>query len=95
MAIPTPPFLDPIEEMRSRIMELEAAGTSSSTSEDDLATARRELAARIDSVFADLTPWQQCQLARHPERPYTMAYIHSISARYRAAVLVAPVVDRA
>lgn len=78
MAIPTPPFLDPIEEMRSRIMELEAAGTSSSTSEDDLATARRELAARIDSVFADLTPWQQCQLARHPERPYTMAYIHSI-----------------
>ena len=78
MAIPTPPFLEPIEEMRARIMELEAAGTSSSTSEDDLIEARRELAARIDRVFADLSPWQQCQLARHPERPYTMAYIHSI-----------------
>ena len=82
MAIPTPPFLDPIEEMRSRIMELEAAGTSSSTSEDDLAHARRELAARIDSVFGNLTPWQQCQLARHPERPYTMAYIHSIFSEF-------------
>lgn len=78
MATPTPPFLDPVEEMRTRIMELEAAGTSSSNSEEDLTQAKRELAARIDQVFSDLSPWQQCQLARHPERPYTMAYIHSI-----------------
>jgi acetyl-CoA carboxylase carboxyl transferase subunit alpha len=78
MAIPTPPFLDPVEEMRARIMELEAAGTSSSTTEEDLIQAKRELAARIDTVFSNLSPWQQCQLARHPERPYTMAYIHSI-----------------
>jgi acetyl-CoA carboxylase carboxyl transferase subunit alpha len=78
MATPTPPFLDPVEEMRARIMELEAAGTSSSTTEEDLIQAKRELAARIDTVFSNLSPWQQCQLARHPERPYTMAYIHSI-----------------
>jgi acetyl-CoA carboxylase carboxyl transferase subunit alpha len=78
MASPTPPFLEPIEEMRARIMELEAAGPSSSTSEDELVEARRELAARIDTVFSNLTPWQQCLLARHPERPYTMAYIQSI-----------------
>jgi len=78
MATPTPPFLDPVEEMRARIMELEAAGTSSSTTEEDLIQAKRELAARIDTVFSKLSPWQQCQLARHPERPYTMAYIHSI-----------------
>jgi len=78
MAIPTPPFLHPIEEMRIRIMELETAGTSSSTTDEDLIQARRELAARIEMVFSNLSPWQQCQLARHPERPYTMAYIHSI-----------------
>lgn len=59
-------------------MELEASSPSSSTSEDELVQARRELAARIDTVFSNLTPWQQCQLARHPERPYTMAYIQSI-----------------
>lgn len=78
MATPTPTFLDPIEEMRTRIIELESAGTSSSGSEEDLIQAKRELAARINSVFSNLSPWQQCQLARHPERPYTMAYIHSI-----------------
>ena len=59
-------------------MELETAGTSSSTTDEDLIQARRELSARIEMVFSKLSPWQQCLLARHPERPYTMAYIHSI-----------------
>ncbi len=78
MAAPTPPFLEPIEEIRSRINEIESAGTSGAATEEDLASARRELDATIKRVFSSLTPWQQCQVARHPERPYTMAYIHSI-----------------
>ena len=78
MATPTLPFLEPIEEVRTRISELEAAGGSSPAAVEELARARRELDAAINQVFSSLTPWQQCQLARHPERPYTMAYIHSI-----------------
>ena len=78
MAAPTPPFLEPIEEIRSRINEIESAGTSGPATEEDLVSARRELDATIKQVFSSLTPWQKCQLARHPERPYTMAYIHSI-----------------
>lgn len=78
MAAPTPPFLEPIEKIRSRINEMESAGTSGPATEEDLVSARRELDATIKQVFSSLTPWQKCQLARHPERPYTMAYIHSI-----------------
>lgn len=78
MATPTPPFLEPIEEVRSRVLELESAGTSGSGTEADLVAARKELDAVIRRVFSALTPWQQCQLARHPDRPHTMAYTHSI-----------------
>jgi acetyl-CoA carboxylase carboxyl transferase subunit alpha len=78
MASPTPPFLEPIEEIRVRIGELESAGTSGSATEEDLISARHELDAEIKRIFSTLTPWQRCLLARHPERPYTMAYIHSI-----------------
>ena len=78
MAAPTPPFLEPIEKIRSRIYEIESAGTSGPATDEDLVSARRELDATIKRVFSSLTPWQQCQVARHPERPYTMAYIHSI-----------------
>jgi acetyl-CoA carboxylase carboxyl transferase subunit alpha len=82
MASPTLPFLDPIEELRARVSELESAGTSVPNAEQDLVHARRELDAAIRKVFSSLTPWQQCQLARHPERPYTMAYIHSIFTEF-------------
>ena len=78
MASPTPPFLEPIEEVRSRVLELESAGTSGPGTEEDLTAARKELEAVIKRVFSELTPWQQCQLARHPDRPHTMAYTHSI-----------------
>jgi acetyl-CoA carboxylase carboxyl transferase subunit alpha len=78
MAAPTPPFLEPIEEIRARIGELENAGTSGAGTEEDLVNARQELDAAINDVFSKLTPWQRCLVARHPERPYTMAYIHSI-----------------
>jgi acetyl-CoA carboxylase carboxyl transferase subunit alpha len=78
MATPTPPFLDEIQQLRARVLELETAGTSEPHTEADLEHARRELEEAIDRVFAQLTPWQRCQLARHPERPHTMAYTHSI-----------------
>jgi acetyl-CoA carboxylase carboxyl transferase subunit alpha len=77
MAVPTLPFLEPIEELRERVRELEAEGGPSAEVSNRLAEARRELGAAIDEVFNSLTPWQRCQLARHPERPYTMAYIQS------------------
>jgi acetyl-CoA carboxylase carboxyl transferase subunit alpha len=78
MAAPTPPFLESIEQIRSRIADIESAGTSGRATEEDLLSARRDLDETIKRVFSTLTPWQTCQLARHPERPYTMAYIHSI-----------------
>src|SRR5881628_3239733 len=29
-------------------------------------------------VYAKLTPWQVSQIARHPQRPYTMDYVNAI-----------------
>jgi acetyl-CoA carboxylase carboxyl transferase subunit alpha len=78
MATPRPLFLEAVEEARARLQALESAGTSASHTEQDVEAARRELRETIKTVFAGLTPWQQCQLARHPERPHTMAYTHSI-----------------
>jgi len=78
MASPTPSFLEPIEEIRGRIAELESAGTSGPGTEEDLIRERGELETAIKRVFSSLTPWQRCLLARHPDRPYTMAYIHSV-----------------
>jgi len=78
MAVPTLPFLEPIEALRERVAGLEAAGEGSEEHAKQLTAARRELSDTIEKVFAALTPWQRCQLARHPDRPYTMDYLHSV-----------------
>jgi acetyl-CoA carboxylase carboxyl transferase subunit alpha len=77
------PFLEPIESLRDEIRALESGGAGGSDqSHQRLTEARRELAVAIEEVFSSLTPWQRCQLARHPERPYTMAYVHSVFTEF-------------
>ena len=34
------------------------------------------------NIFANLTPWQITQLARHPHRPYTLDYLNSICSEF-------------
>ncbi len=75
MAVPTYPFLEPVERIRARLRELEE-GSPTLAREETLAGLRKELEETIERVFASLTPWQKCLLARHPERPYTLDFIH-------------------
>ncbi len=35
------------------------------------------------SIFANLTPWQITQLARHPQRPYTLDYIPLVFTEFQ------------
>jgi len=81
MAAPILPFLEPIENLRAQIRELEAASAGSKPS-PALIKARRALAATINSVFSSMTPYQQCQVARHQDRPYTLDYVAAIFTEF-------------
>jgi acetyl-CoA carboxylase carboxyl transferase subunit alpha len=73
---PTPPFLAPLEDLRQRILDAERLGGSSGRAEVGRLRAQLEEEAR--RVTSNLTPWQQCQLARHPDRPYCLEYIRGL-----------------
>jgi acetyl-CoA carboxylase carboxyl transferase subunit alpha len=75
-------FLDferPIAELEAKIEELARMGDDVSVNISGelrrLQAKSRELTMQI---FADLTPWQITQLARHPLRPHTLDYISRI-----------------
>lgn len=74
----TSPFLEPIERLRSEVNDLEVSQVGSSEASPELIEARDQLDAEITKVFSKLSRWQTCLLARHPDRPYTLAYIHDI-----------------
>lgn len=76
-------FLDfekPVEELSK---ELEKLKEVASKSKVDLSKSVTELEEKIQDkiveLYSNLTPWQRVQVSRHPERPYTLAYIDHVS----------------
>ncbi len=69
-------FEQPIAELEAKIEELRYVGSDAEINITEeisrLQTKSREL---TESIFSKLTPWQVSQMARHPQRPYTLDYI--------------------
>jgi len=72
-------FEQPISELEAKIEELRfvATDTELNISEEilRLEDKSREL---TKSIFSNLSAWQISQLARHPQRPYTLDYIPKV-----------------
>jgi acetyl-CoA carboxylase carboxyl transferase subunit alpha len=74
-----PNFLDfeqPIAELEGKIQELRHASHGSAFNiEHEIGQLQHKLAQKTEQIFAGLTAWQVAQLARHPQRPYTLDYV--------------------
>ena len=73
-------FEKPIQELEEELEKLKSVAEKSKV---DMSKAVKEVEAKIHSkrveIFSNLTPWQRVQVSRHPERPYTLAYIDAVS----------------
>jgi acetyl-CoA carboxylase carboxyl transferase subunit alpha len=72
-------FEKPIVELENKLRELREFSESQNI---DVSRELTELEKKIHetrrNVYANLTPWDEVQLARHPQRPYTLDYIQDI-----------------
>jgi acetyl-CoA carboxylase carboxyl transferase subunit alpha len=71
-------FEKPIREIEEKIDKL-AAASGKSSSQDEIRKLRTKLAQTEHELYHTLTPWQRTQLARHPQRPSTLDYIHELT----------------
>jgi acetyl-CoA carboxylase carboxyl transferase subunit alpha len=68
-------FEQPIAELEAKIDELRFVASDEEVNiGEEIARLRAKSRALTTSIFANLTPWQVAQLARHPQRPYTLDY---------------------
>src|SRR5579862_2010872 len=83
MAVAFLDFEQPIAELEAKIEELKHVTSDAEVNIQDeinrLQAKSRQLTANI---FANLTPWQITQLARHPHRPYTLDYVNMICGEF-------------
>lgn len=67
-------FEKPIVELENKILEMRALSDTL-----DIQPQIDELEAKVDElrarIYSELTRWQRVQIARHPDRPYTLDYV--------------------
>ena len=83
MAVAFLDFEQPIAELKAKIEELKHVGADSEVNiHDEIARLQAKSRQLTISIFANLTPWQITQLARHPQRPYTLDYMDAIAREF-------------
>src|ERR1700746_3023421 len=79
MAVAFLDFEQPIAELEAKIEELKHVTSESEVNiQDEINRLQAKSRQLTTSIFANLTPWQITQLARHPQRPYTLDYANAI-----------------
>ncbi|HEX2999507.1 MAG TPA: acetyl-CoA carboxylase carboxyltransferase subunit alpha [Armatimonadota bacterium] len=72
-------FEKPLQNLQQQIEELKrftaAQGIDRSR---EIEALEAQLSAVMEKIYTQLKPWDKVQLARHPERPYTLDYIRLI-----------------
>ncbi len=69
-------FEQPIAELDAKIEELRFVQDDSAVDiSEEIDRLNKKSQVLTKEIFAKLTPWQVSQVARHPQRPYTLDYI--------------------
>ncbi len=69
-------FEQPIAELEQRIEELRFVQDDSAVDiSEEIQRLGKKSQALTKEIYAKLTPWQVAQVARHPQRPYTLDYL--------------------
>lgn len=76
-------FEKPIADLDAKLADMKQFALENSV---DVSEAIKSLEERIiklkKDTYHNLTRWQRVQLSRHPERPYTLDYIHTICDKF-------------
>ena len=79
-------FEKPVAELEAKVEELramQAAGNATDIA-DDIGRLETKAAQALRDLYAELTPWQKTQVARHPQRPHCLDYIQALVPEFIA-----------
>ncbi len=78
-------FEKPILELQRKLDELKKHPETHSMGisfEDEVAIIEKKIEETRRQVFANLTPWERVQIARHPSRPFALDYMETIFSNF-------------
>jgi acetyl-CoA carboxylase carboxyl transferase subunit alpha len=77
-------FEKDLAEVQSKIADLESLPDSSSSKniKNEIELLKSKTIDILTDLYAEMSPWRKCQVARHPDRPHTTDYIKYIISEY-------------
>src|SRR6478736_6790082 len=77
-------FEKPVAELEAKVEELRAMGETGDAVAigEEIGRLESKAAAALKELYAELTPWQKTQVARHPQRPHCLDYIAGLVANF-------------
>ncbi len=85
MADPIRSYLDfekPVAELDSKIDELRTLAAGGSDIGEEISRIEDKARIALHDLYANLTPWQKTQVARHPQRPHCVDYIAGLITEF-------------
>jgi acetyl-CoA carboxylase carboxyl transferase subunit alpha len=73
-------FEKPVAELEAKVEELRALSATGDAVAigEEIARLEAKAAAALKDLYADLTPWQKTQVARHPDRPHCFDFVSAL-----------------
>ncbi len=77
-------FEKPLAEIEGKAEELRAMARQGEGVDvgNEAEALDKKAAAMLESLYKNLTPWQKCLVARHPDRPHCIDYINALFTEY-------------
>jgi acetyl-CoA carboxylase carboxyl transferase subunit alpha len=75
-------FEKPVAELDSKIDELRALAASGSDISEEISSIEEKAAQALKDLYANLTPWQKTQVARHPQRPHFSDFVKGLITEF-------------
>ena len=74
-------FEKPVFELEQKLEEMKKSSNRLGI-EKEIARIENKVSQLKEELYKDLTRWQRVQLARHPDRPYTLDYIELMTTNF-------------
>jgi len=77
-------FEKPVADLEAKVEELRALSNGGDTASigEELTKLEAKAAKALTELYANLTPWQKTQVARHPQRPHFVDYVKGLVAEF-------------
>jgi acetyl-CoA carboxylase carboxyl transferase subunit alpha len=77
-------FEKPVAELEAKVEELRALAATGDAIAigEEIARLEAKASAALEDLYAELSPWQKTQVARHPQRPHCLDYIGALITEF-------------